>query len=200
MQSHASPVHGVHGCPTQCCVSTLKQEENFHLVDNRPVKTNKFGPRRFQPNRFQQNRQGGRGDGRDGRDGKGGMDNRQQDRQKGKQNQFNQRPPWMQYGRDAQRTQYSSSVDVRPEWAVIEQIPFQSLQKLNCAVGEPEDVVRWVCVWDVHTEGLRTQWGLQGFLVGSSCLCARRLGVCCISGGWLGSCPANQWGCGGLVW
>lgn len=37
---------------------------------------------------------------------------------------------------------YSSSVDIRPEWAVIEQIPFTSLIKLNCSVGEPEDMVR----------------------------------------------------------
>ena len=33
-------------------------------------------------------------------------------------------------------------MEIRPEWAVIEQIPFQSLVKLNCAVGEPEDVMR----------------------------------------------------------
>jgi hypothetical protein len=36
--------------------------------------------------------------------------------------------------------QYSSSVDIRPEWAVKEQIPFQSLQKLMCNVGEAKDL------------------------------------------------------------
>ena len=36
-----------------------------------------------------------------------------------------------------QQVQYSSSVDIRPEWAVQEQIPFASLAKLSCAVGEP---------------------------------------------------------------
>lgn len=36
--------------------------------------------------------------------------------------------------------QYSSSVDIRPEWAVKEQIPFQTLSKLNCNVGEPKDL------------------------------------------------------------
>lgn len=35
-------------------------------------------------------------------------------------------------------TQYSSSVDIRPEWAVIEQIQFASLIKLSCNVGEPQ--------------------------------------------------------------
>lgn len=33
-------------------------------------------------------------------------------------------------------------MDIRPEWAVIEQIPFPSLLKLSCVVGEPEDVMR----------------------------------------------------------
>ena len=35
---------------------------------------------------------------------------------------------------------YSSSVDVRPEWVVKEQIPFTSLAKLHYQVGEPEDL------------------------------------------------------------
>ena len=33
-------------------------------------------------------------------------------------------------------------MEIRPEWAVKEQIPFASLTKLSCAVGEAEDVVR----------------------------------------------------------
>lgn len=40
----------------------------------------------------------------------------------------------------SQQVQYSSSVDIRPEWAVKEQIPFQSLQKLTCSVGQPKDL------------------------------------------------------------
>jgi translation initiation factor 3 subunit D len=35
----------------------------------------------------------------------------------------------------------ASSVEIKQEWAVIDQIQFQSLQKLSCAVGEPTDVV-----------------------------------------------------------
>jgi hypothetical protein len=31
-------------------------------------------------------------------------------------------------------------VDIRPEWAVKEQIPFQSLAKLTCSVGPPADL------------------------------------------------------------
>lgn len=31
-------------------------------------------------------------------------------------------------------------VDIRPEWAVLEQIPLTSLSKLSYEVGEPEDM------------------------------------------------------------
>ena len=41
---------------------------------------------------------------------------------------------------DLQQVVYSSSVDIRPEWAVKEQIPFSSLLKLHYQVGEPEDL------------------------------------------------------------
>ncbi|KAF5837662.1 eukaryotic translation initiation factor 3 subunit D [Dunaliella salina] len=108
------------------------EEESFHLVDNRPVKPKTFGQRRFQQNRFQP--RGGRGGDRDrGLDGRG---------DRGKKQEMQKRQQWQNYGRDQQRTNYSSSVEIRPEWAVIEQIPFQSLVKLTCAVGEAEDVMR----------------------------------------------------------
>lgn len=115
-----------------------EEEENFHLVDNRPVKPKPFGQRRFQ------NRGGFQGRGRFGQDrqeqgGRGGQD-RNQDRNK--KQEMQRRPPWQQYGRDQQRANYSSSVEIRPEWAVVEQIAFPSLVKLHCQVGEPEDVVR----------------------------------------------------------
>lgn len=35
---------------------------------------------------------------------------------------------------------YSSSVDIRPEWAVREQIPFTSLLKLSYSIGNPQDL------------------------------------------------------------
>ena len=41
-----------------------------------------------------------------------------------------------------QQTNYVSSVEIRPEWAVVEQIPFASLAKLSCSVGEAEDVAK----------------------------------------------------------
>ncbi|GFR44661.1 hypothetical protein Agub_g5951 [Astrephomene gubernaculifera] len=108
-----------------------EEEESFHLVDNRPVKTTKFGgPRRFQQNqRFQQQR-------RDGKDGRGCPEG---DKKKGgpqqqKKQQF--------YGRDNQRqTQYSSSVEIGADWQVMEQISTTSLSRLNYSPGEPEDLL-----------------------------------------------------------
>ncbi len=33
-------------------------------------------------------------------------------------------------------------MEIRPEWAVVEQIAFPSLAKLNCSVSEPEDILQ----------------------------------------------------------
>lgn len=43
-------------------------------------------------------------------------------------------------GDAVQAVVYSSSVDIRPEWAVVEQIPFTSLSKLNYTVQPPTDL------------------------------------------------------------
>eukprot|EP00798_Chlamydomonas_sp_ICE-L_P017542 gene17542-23863_t len=110
-----------------------EEEESFHLVDNRPVKTNKFGGGRgrFQQQRFNQQR----------RDRELGKNAQGEDKKINKQQQ-NKGRPWQPWNRDQQRTTtLASSVEVKPEWAVIEQIPFLSLAKLNCKVGEPDDVV-----------------------------------------------------------
>lgn len=39
-----------------------------------------------------------------------------------------------------QQVVHSSSVDIRPEWVVVEQIPFTSLSKLNYQAPAPEDL------------------------------------------------------------
>ena len=45
--------------------------------------------------------------------------------------------PWVLTvcGGSVQQVVHSSSVDIRPEWAVVEQIPFTSLSKLNYQVS-----------------------------------------------------------------
>lgn len=70
------------------------QEESFHLVDNRPVKTNKFGGgRRFQQNNRFNNQQ--RRDGKDGARGGPEQDKKKGGAQQQKKQQF--------YGRDNNR-------------------------------------------------------------------------------------------------
>ncbi|BDA42750.1 Eukaryotic translation initiation factor 3 subunit D [Coccomyxa sp. Obi] len=104
-----------------------EDEDSFHLVDNKPAQR-KQGMRRFQPNRFQQRR--------DQQNQRGDMQVHQ-DRQPRKQQ--NKRPQF--FHRNEQRqVVHSSSVDIRPEWVVVEQIPFTSLSKLNYQAPAPEDL------------------------------------------------------------
>lgn len=64
-----------------------------------------------------------------------------------------------------QPVNYSSSVDIRPEWSVVEQIPFSSLTKLNFTVAKPEEVTCCThhcafCVAELHLfgRGLRSRF------------------------------------------
>jgi hypothetical protein len=75
-----------------CVACRAVQEESFHLVDNRPVKTNKFGQGRSrfqQQQRYQQQR-------RD-KEAKG-----QEEKKKGPA-QAQKKTQWQPYGRDNQR-------------------------------------------------------------------------------------------------
>lgn len=106
-----------------------EEEDSFHIVDNRPVKTSKFQQRRVQQQRFQQQRRE-----REQRDGERKKPQERQGQQRGGRGGFD-------FRRDQQRQiQYSSSVDIRPEWAVKEQIPFSALAKLSCSVSDPTDL------------------------------------------------------------
>ncbi|KAI8464165.1 MAG: eukaryotic translation initiation factor 3, subunit 7 [Monoraphidium minutum] len=105
-----------------------EEEDSFHVVDNRPVKTSKFQQRRVQQQRFQQQRRE-----REQRDGE-----RKKTTERGGPQQ---RRGGFDFRRGQERQiQYTSSVDVKAEWAVKEQIAFSSLAKLSCSVGEPTDL------------------------------------------------------------
>ncbi|KIZ06885.1 Eukaryotic translation initiation factor 3 subunit D-2, partial [Monoraphidium neglectum] len=101
-----------------------EEEDNFHIVDNRPVKTSKFQQRRVQQQRFQQQRRE-----REQRDGE-----RKKPTDRGPQGGRGGRGGFGGFRHDQQRIQYAPSVDIRPEWAVKEQIPFSALAKLSCRV------------------------------------------------------------------
>jgi translation initiation factor 3 subunit D len=114
-----------------------EDEDSFHLVDTRPPPRPKYGGRRFQQRFQRRDRDEGRRDG--GRDSGAGAD---RERQRRERLQQQKRGQWNAYWQDknAPRIIYNSSVDIRPEWAVLEQIPLTSLSKLSYEVGEPEDV------------------------------------------------------------
>ncbi|CAI7889081.1 unnamed protein product [Closterium sp. NIES-53] len=113
-----------------------QDEDSFQLVDTKPVQKPRYGPRRFFQNRFQ-NRRGEEGK-RDGRDSGAGADRERQRQQRMQQQKRGQWNPY--YDRNAQRATYNSSVDIRPEWVVLEQIPLSALSKLSFNAGEPQDV------------------------------------------------------------
>ncbi|CAK9190419.1 unnamed protein product [Sphagnum jensenii] len=114
-----------------------EDEDSFHLVDTRPPPRPKYGARRFQQRFQRRDRDEGRRDG--GRDSGAGAD---RERQRRERLQQQKRGQWNAYWQDknAPRNVYNSSVDIRPEWSVLEQIPLTSLSKLSYDVGEPEDI------------------------------------------------------------
>lgn len=136
-----------------------EEEEAFHLVDNRPVKTNKFGQGRSrfqQQQRFQQQRKDKEAKGIEEKK-RGPADS------KGVQ----KRQPWNQYGRDNQRQPtYSSSIEIRPDWVLVEQFDFGKLIKHSATVGEPKDICSCGTLefYDKSVEGqatVRKQLGLE---------------------------------------
>lgn len=111
-------------------------EDSFQLVDTKPVTKPRYGPRRFFQNRFQNRR--GEDSRKDGRDSGAGADRerqRQQRMQQAKRGQWN-----TYYDRNAPRVTFNSSVDIRPEWVVLEQLQLSALSKLNHNAGEPTDI------------------------------------------------------------
>mmetsp|Transcript_38756 Transcript_38756/g.74267 ORF Transcript_38756/g.74267 Transcript_38756/m.74267 type:complete len:544 (-) Transcript_38756:266-1897(-) len=109
-----------------------EEEDSFHLVDTRTTTRPKFG------RRFQQNRNNRRQVEQLGRDSGAGAERERQrrERQQAKKNQWN----FWHNNRNQQSIQYSSSVDIRPEWSVLEQIQLTSLAKLSFEVKECEDL------------------------------------------------------------
>lgn len=113
------------------------QEDTFHLVDNRPPQRKQFGPRRFQPRQFPARNAGGRDTGRDQGGGAERERLRRERQQSKKQQQWNNFQGNRGFG---QGPALVSSVDIRPEWTVLEQIQLSSLTKLSYTVAAPEEL------------------------------------------------------------
>ncbi|KAK9809722.1 hypothetical protein WJX73_010444 [Symbiochloris irregularis] len=107
-----------------------EEDDQFHLVDNRPTRQNR-GVRRFQPNRFQQRRDAERRQEQALERGQHQVRSKQQQ----KRQQFSNF-----HRSDQRQVLYSASVDVRPEWGMVEQIAFSSFSKLIFQVSDPTDM------------------------------------------------------------
>lgn len=106
------------------------EEDSFHLVDSRPVRPQQFKPRRFQARNQRRDRE------------QNALNEKDGTKQPVKA-QPKKKSQWQSYFQryDNRAPVYSSSVEIRPEWTVHEQIPFTSLYKLNFKVADPADVV-----------------------------------------------------------
>lgn len=111
-----------------------EEEDSFHLVDNKPTVRPKYGARRFQ-----QNRPNRRNQDQTGRDSGAGAERERQRRER-QQQKKNQWGNFWQGNKDASKVAYVSSVDIRPEWSVLEQIQLSSLTKLSFDVNNVEDI------------------------------------------------------------
>mmetsp|Transcript_21911 Transcript_21911/g.74471 ORF Transcript_21911/g.74471 Transcript_21911/m.74471 type:complete len:534 (-) Transcript_21911:516-2117(-) len=100
------------------------EESEFHLVDSRPMSRPKFGARRFQPSRFQRREQT-----TTQREQGAGAEREKLRRERQQQKKQSQWGYWNNRNWD-NRVLYNSSVDIRPEWSVLEQIQLSSLTKL----------------------------------------------------------------------
>jgi len=110
------------------------EEDSFHLVDTKTVSRPKYGARRFQHNRNNRRNQE-----QVTRDSGAGADRERarRERQQAKKNQWSSF--WQ--NRNNQQFVYASSVDIRPEWTVLDQIALASLSKLSYEVGAVPEAI-----------------------------------------------------------
>lgn len=104
-------------------------EESFRLVDGKPPPRPKFGPRwRFQQQQQLPQRK----------------DEEVEARKREAEKERLKRDRLYNQNRNVQRREaaaFRSSVDIQPEWTMLDQIPFTTFTKLSFHVGEPEDLV-----------------------------------------------------------
>eukprot|EP00163_Fabomonas_tropica_P017551 TRINITY_DN3116_c0_g1_i2.p1 TRINITY_DN3116_c0_g1~~TRINITY_DN3116_c0_g1_i2.p1 ORF type:complete len:549 (+),score=175.74 TRINITY_DN3116_c0_g1_i2:65-1648(+) len=109
------------------------EEESFRLVDNRVQSKPKFlGRRTYQP-RVQSRGAWGR------------QKDDQNPNRKGQAGSLNKRwnkwgPGWRDWNRPESRNR-EWSLDVKPEWEVLQQVNFSALSRLHADVADPEDLV-----------------------------------------------------------
>ena len=104
-----------------------QDEESFRLVDGKPPPRPKFGPRwRFPQKPLLPQRK-----------------DEEEARRKEAEKERQRRDKFYNQNRNLQRREtatFKSSVDIQPDWTMLEQIPFSTFAKLNFHVGESEDL------------------------------------------------------------
>ena len=131
------------GTSSLFAVQVAEDESSFSVVDNtRTQKTRIFGrggTRGFQGRgRGAQNQRGGRGNYQSARvGGRGGQQGYGYD-QRGGRGRGGRRFGWKDY--DKPQRNRDSSVNIKPEWAMLEEIDFARLLKLNLDTSAGEDI------------------------------------------------------------
>ncbi|KAL8228134.1 hypothetical protein R6Q57_015718 [Mikania cordata] len=113
----------------------LKADEDstFRLVDGKPPPRPKFGPKwRFQNNRNQLPQR---------RDEEVEAKKREAEKQRARRDRLYHANRTGGNNPRREASVFKSSVDIQPEWNMIDQIPFSTLTKLSYNVSEPEDLL-----------------------------------------------------------
>ncbi|KAK3010235.1 hypothetical protein RJ639_010807 [Escallonia herrerae] len=109
------------------------EDSSFRLVDGKPPPRPKFGPKwRFQQHRNQLPQR---------RDEEVEARKREAEKERARRDRLYHAN---RSGGNAQRREaaaFKSSVDIQPEWNMLDQIPFSSFSKLSFTVPEPEDLL-----------------------------------------------------------
>ncbi|KAF5474417.1 eukaryotic translation initiation factor 3 subunit D-like [Juglans microcarpa x Juglans regia] len=106
-------------------------DDSFRLVDGKPPPKPRFGPKwRFQPQRQLPQR----------RDEEVEARKREAEKERARRDRLYH----LNRSNNSQRREaavFKSSVDIQPEWNMLDQIPFSTFSKLSFSVPEPEDLL-----------------------------------------------------------
>ncbi|KAI3936983.1 hypothetical protein MKX01_015198 [Papaver californicum] len=113
--------------------STPVDDDNtFHLVDGKPPPRPKFGPKW----RFQQQRQLPQR-----RDEEVEAKKREQEKERARRDRLYNLNRSGNNNPRREAAVFKSSVDIQPEWIMLDQIPFSTFSKLSFSVQDPEDLL-----------------------------------------------------------
>ncbi|KAI7999767.1 Eukaryotic translation initiation factor 3 subunit D [Camellia lanceoleosa] len=108
-------------------------DSSFRLVDGKPPPRPRFGPRwRFQQHRNQLPQR---------RDEEVEAKKREADKERARRGRLYHLNRPGGHGQRREAAVYKSSVEIQPEWNMLDQIPFSTFTKLSFSVPDPEDLL-----------------------------------------------------------